>query len=224
MIVPKIYNYNGEVAKEVVQLPTIEFTRPKYIFLNDKDKDKFIKMVEKIVRSSFEYKEYIDYLKNVVGMKVCSFYSNLDKDDKSFAAISIEIHHEPLTLYYIVSIIVEKFLEEDMEMNPFLVADECLKIHFMGKVGLIPLSVTVHELVHKGKVFIPLQYLDNGFMNFYEDYKPYINDKIKEVLKEKIIMSKKFNLKENEILNKKFIYLENEGYDNIPNYIEETDK
>lgn len=218
MRIPKINRYRENGDKEFIHLKEIEFAKPKYIFFDEKAKIKFIKMIEKNVRNSLEYKDFIKYLSENVGMKFCSFFNNISKD--LGRRIKIEIHHEPFTLFDITSIILEKYIVEELPINPFKISEEIMKIHYQGKVGLIPLSITVHQLVHSGKVFIPLQYLDNGFMKFFEEYKYYINDQMKELLQTKINMSKTFNLDENNILKKKYLYIVNEGYDSTPEMLE----
>ena len=139
-----------------------------WVLLSDKDKIKFIKMVETICRSSIEYKQYIQYLKDEVDMTQCSFFQNINK--KNGAKVSIEIHHEPFTLFDIVQIVTEKHIKEDIQINPLNVAEEVMKLHYRNLVGLIPLSVTVHELVHDGKIFIPLQYLYGDYTKFIHEY------------------------------------------------------
>lgn len=220
MRIPKIDRKIEVRDKEYIHLKEVEFVKPKYIFFNEKGKIKFIKKVEKIIRSSLEYREFTSYLSSNVGMSFCSFFNNVNKD--LGRKIKIEIHHEPFTLFDIVSIVVEKYLVEELPLNPFIVAEEVMKLHYQGRVGLIPLSITVHELVHSGKIFIPIQYLDSGFMKFFEEYKYYINDQMKELLSQKIMLSKNFNLEDNNVLKRKFIYLVNEGYNSTPERLEES--
>lgn len=214
MRVPRVYRNDDNSDSTYINLGEIEFNKPSYVFFNPKERVKFVKTVEHIIRSSFEYKEFISYLRENIGMNFCSFYNNISKDD--IKKIGIEIHHEPFTLFDIVNIVVEKWLADEKPLDPIDIADEVMLLHYAGKVGLIPLSITVHELVHLGKVFIPLQALDNGFINFFEEYKTYIPEQLREILHTKINLSKSFNMANNSILNRKYIYINNEGYDNIP--------
>jgi hypothetical protein len=66
-------------------------------------------------------------------------------------------------------------------------------------------------------VFIPLQYLDEGFLAFYHEYKEEIHGTpLEEILMKKIEVSKTFNFRSNSVLQKKYIYIKNEKYDNVP--------
>ena len=214
MRIPLIEPYKNTPEEETIFLEDIYFEYPQDALIDEKTKLSFIKAVEKTVRTSIEYREYIEYLVNSVGMSVCSVFTNLNKGlSKKF---KIEIHHEPFTLYDIVEIVLQKHLCEKDIIDFFDVSEEVMRVHYMGKVGLIPLSLTVHELVHKGHVFIPLQFIHEGFMQFYNEYKPYINEQLSDILVKKIDLSKTFNNQSNVALKKKIIYLKHEKYDNLP--------
>lgn len=219
MRIPKIYKYAGNSEKETIVLPELEgLQRTEYVFFSDKDKVKFIKKLERICRSSLEYKEFISYLINNVGMEFCSFFNNVNMDLGK--RIKIEIHHEPFTLFDIASIVLEKFIATGQEINPIKISEEIMRLHYEGKVGLIPLSITAHQLVHDGKLFIPLQYLDQGFLRFFKEYKQYIpaNSPLADLLRMKIELSKTTKPDVNGVLNKKYIYINNK-YESSPTRI-----
>ena len=219
MRIPKIYKYAGNSEKETIVLPELEgLQRTEYVFFSDKDKAKFIKKLERICRSSLEYKEFISYLINNVGMEFCSFFNNVNMDLGK--RIKIEIHHEPFTLFDIASIVLEKFIATGQEINPIKISEEIMRLHYEGKVGLIPLSITAHQLVHDGKLFIPLQYLDQGFLRFFKEYKQYIpaNSPLADLLRMKIELSKTTKPDVNGVLNKKYIYINNK-YESSPTRI-----
>ena len=188
---------------------------------NPKDKDKFIKKVEMIVRSSLEYHELIDYLKYKMGMNFCSFFHKVSKDIYGKVKFRIEIHHEPFTLYDIVAIVLNDKINNSSDcdrIDIYDIADEVMENHYAGHVGLIPLSVTVHELVHSGKVFIPLQFLDSGYIQFYQKYKTSIMsmDGLSDMLKAKISLSQEYAKDPSSfvsILKKKYIYVTHDTYD-----------
>jgi hypothetical protein len=98
------------------------------------------------------------------------FYNNVSKDKAK--RVSIEIHHIPFTMYDIVATVLRKYEEEEIPIDPYAIAEEVVALHYKGMVSLVPLSTTVHELYHRGDVFIPLQYVDKGFVLFYQAYKP----------------------------------------------------
>jgi hypothetical protein len=225
---PKLRVYDTTSDMEQIHLDALDVPKPWYNLDNKKDKDKYIKTVERMVRSSMEYHALIDYLKTKMGMNFCSFFHRVSRDIYSRTKLSIEIHHEPFTLYDIVAIVLNDTLNrypDNYRPDMFDIASEVMEMHYKGYVGLIPLSKTVHELVHSGKLFIPLQFIDGGFNMFLHEYKDTIQsmDGLMEMLAAKINLSKEYEQDPDRfvsILKKKYIYVVNEGYDNIPDIIE----
>jgi DNA gyrase subunit A len=86
---------------------------------------------------------------------------------------------------------------------------------FDDKVDEISVSEDVVCVLNKKGLFIPLQYVDKGFLIFYQEYRPYLKE-YEEMLKKLIVMSKDFDLSKNTILKKHLIYLNNEGYSTTP--------
>lgn len=176
----------------------------------DKEKNKYIKRIESIVRTSMEYKDYINYLRENVDMTKCAFFNNVDSTDNR--KIKIEVHHEPLTLYNIVKIIINKHIAECIPLNDLYISDEVMNLHYMNLVGLIPLSKTVHQVVHNNSdMVVPLYLVYGDYNKFIQEYGDYIDDEIYDVLENKIDKTK--NVKEDSfnILEKQFTYLEIDG-------------
>lgn len=209
MRLPKVENYKNDQLierRKIQEIPPIE---RNIVLMSEKDKIKLIKTIERIVRSSQEYKQYIAFLRKEVDMTMCSFFTNIS--NKGSRKVSIEIHHEPFTLFDITQIVLEKWIAENKKINPILIAEEVMKLHYQNKVGLIPLSITVHELVHSGKLFIPLQNVYGDFISFFEEYEPYISNDLKDILQIKLKMSKELENLDMSILEKKYVYLEIDG-------------
>lgn len=179
--------------------------------LNERDKLKAIKKIEMIVRSSAEYKEYVKYLREYVNMNKCHFFSGITKENGR--KVSIEIHHEPFTLFDISKIVLEKWVYHDEDINLFLISEEIMKLHYQNRVGLIPLTSTVHELVHNGKIFIPIQDVyGKGFIDFIAEYDDFIDQDLRKILNDKIDISRDIIQEDNlSILDKNYVYLEIEG-------------
>lgn len=218
MRLPKIQNYTNEKDIEVVKLKDIEEVSRDIVLLSEKERVKFIKTTERIVRSSQEYKDYIYYLRKEIDMTQCSFFNNVN--NKDYRKISIEIHHEPFTLFDITQTVLNKFLLTGLPINYFKISEEVMKLHYQGRVGLVPLSSTVHQLVGEGKLFIPLQNVYGDFISFLEEYDQFIPDDTKSVLEIKLKMSKEVEKPDMSILEKKYIYLEVDGF-SLPQLIEE---
>lgn len=223
MRIPKINDYDTSADSEIRSLEALDIPRRYYNLGNLKDKTKWIKSCETLCRSSLEYKDLIEYLKVKMGMNFCSFFHNVSKEDFVKTRIRIEIHHEPFTLFDIVAIVLQKRLDETdphERIDMYDIADEVMQLHYRGHVGLIPLSATVHELVHSGNLFVPLQFIDEGFYLFFQEYKDTIKtmDGLVDTLKAKVNLSKKYKENPEEfiaILKKRYIYVANK-YDSIP--------
>jgi hypothetical protein len=225
MRIPKIYPNDlkeNNVLKETIKvnLTPINFYAPDFQD-NEKDYVKLIKKIERMVRTSYEYKNYIKYLKEEIDMNQCSFFNKLTRD-----MISIEIHHAPLTLFEIVSIVFGKHLKQSGAdgIDIFSIADEVTRIHYEGLVGLIPLSLTVHQLVHRGDIFIPVDKVYGNFQMFYDTYKKYFSEDQEKLLKSHIQATKQLD-NENyspSILNRKITYVNIDGI-TLPSYVDSNE-
>ena len=168
-----------------------------YDLFDEKDFNKYLQDIERIIRSSMEYREFINYLREYMDMNKCSFFENVTNMN-SFK-IKIHIHHHPLTLYDIVVIVYNKrsFFEESLEVE--MVAKEAMYVHYFMMVGLIPLSETVHDLVHDQLIFIPIDKVMGNweeFMDTYSDFiPPEIHEKIEKYKRSTIAFSEEENKK-----------------------------
>lgn len=196
---------------------------------NDKNIKRGIKEIEKIVRSSQEYKDYIKYLKENVEMTKCAFFNNVNSN---VSKVKIEIHHEPLTLYDIVETVLNKHIDEDNGcVNAYEVAEEVMKLHYQDEVGLIPLSITLHKLVHNSdKIKIPLHLIYGNYIKFISDYEDYVDEKVVKKLEDKIKDTKLLTMESFDAIKVNFSYLDVDGFklpeyisDEVPNEHEKTD-
>lgn len=182
------------------------------IILNtERDKEKFIKRIEKIVRGSMEYKDYIAYLKEYVDMTHCAIFNNVENAQGS--RVRIEIHHEPLTLFDIVQTVVNTHIEEGIPLNDLYLSDEVVELHYTNKVGLIPLSKSIHQIIHNSnELVIPLHLVYGNYKEFLEEYSDYVDDSILDKLERKINETK--NIKQDMLdkLNPSYVYVEVDGY------------
>lgn len=180
---------------------------------DDKDYEKFIKAIEKDVRKSIEYKRFINYLRDYMGMNECSFLKGVT--NKESFDIKIEIHHYPFTLRDIVEIVIKKRMYYREYMSVYMVSEEVTKLHYKLLVGLIPLSLTVHQLVHKGRLFIPVDKVLGRYSAFIDYYKPFCTPEQLDTI-ERI---EKYTLENADILNTTIIEQNRVSY-NIqnPNY------
>ena len=102
MRVPKVETFkNNEKISYVKYEKPVSISRLPVI-TNEKQRDKLIKQIEKYIRSSLEYKDLINYLKEYMDMNQCEFFHNVSGKTKKGM---IQIHHEPYDLYTITSIL-----------------------------------------------------------------------------------------------------------------------
>lgn len=135
---------------------------------NEKAVNSFIKNVERLVRTSNEYRNYISYLTNQQDLKTDVIMANLD-----ITKVDLEFHHYPFTLYDIVDIMLECSLGENEKVTSINLAEKVLNEHYLNRVGLARLTKTNHELAHAGSIFVPLSSVFgdvNGFILRYRDY------------------------------------------------------
>lgn len=185
--------------------------RPRFMDRSARERRKFITKVEQLVRSSDEYKEYIKYLKTHFDMSHCEVFPGIiNGNGKKY---SIEIHHEPFQLSWITDTVVRKRQDLDESLNPFMIADEIMELHYKGWVGLIPLSVTAHELVHSDRIALPLQYIYQRYDLFANEYDPWISDYVKDIIRLKAELSVKCNqIQSDIILDPLVTYVEVDGF------------
>ena len=65
---------------------------------NEREKTKIVKRMERIIRGSTEYKDYIAFLRENVGMDACAFFNNINKDTSR--SLRIEIHQSVSVLIH----------------------------------------------------------------------------------------------------------------------------
>lgn len=187
--------------------------REVYTFKTPKERVKFIKMVEATCRKSMEYKEYMRFLKHNTDLRRCSILKGLNTEHGK--RYTIEIHHEPFTLFDIVETVLNKREMLGEKIEPLSIADEVMGLHYDGKVGLIHLSSTMHQLVHDDKIFIPLQYIYQSYSDFFSEYKPYFNPIVLEKLEMKVELSLKTDNIVSDALDPCFTYINIDGF-NFP--------
>ena len=174
-----VQNNNLSNTINIVNLNDFEYINP-YDLSDDKDYKRFCKDIEKIIRNSFEYKVFIRYLKENFNMDKCAFLQVGNEEDPS---VRIELHHCPYSLYDIVNIVYRKMSNNNEFISVWSVAEQVLKLHYQLLVGLIPVSETVHQLIHSGRLFVPLNKVFGRYKLFTDIYYPYIDHEMIDSLR-----------------------------------------
>ena len=196
---------------EILGVPDYEI--PDYILTDNKQYMKYLFAIEKECRRSFEYKQFMRFLKDNCGMDRDSFLENVTIDNGA----KIEIHHSPLTLFDIVSTVVNKRTEANESLSIPMVAKEVMYQHYCMNVGLIPLAETVHELVHNQYLFIPSTKVYGNWKRFVMEYKQWMPGECIDALERIEQLTTTYEADEyQQVLSRKYIYVDASGSYNLP--------
>ena len=176
MDLPNI-KYTGDYLKYIENRSDpqecVSFRKDKYYFEDITVYNKFVKAVEREVRASQEYKIFINWVKKTLGINFCQVCSSIFESDN----VEIELHHGPLfTLYDYVSVILNKYIDNDIPITTFAIADEVIEEHFQLRVQCVMLSKTGHEAVHNGDIFLNLKQGIGNVSEFIKKYSLYLTD------------------------------------------------
>jgi putative NIF3 family GTP cyclohydrolase 1 type 2 len=145
--------------------------KDKY-FSNPGDFIKFIKDIEKLIRTSKEYSNYIRYLKETVGLRNCVIFKDIGDN-----LAPIEMHHGPIfTLYDIVEIQIAYCYKNNIPINSPRIAFYVLKDHWNNIIQVVMLCKSAHLAVHNPqmnkdlKYFIPTDMSWGDINAFIEKY------------------------------------------------------
>lgn len=183
---------------------------------SQKDRMKFVNRVKSIVRGSFEYKDYINFCRARMDLNKCIFYNNVTNATGKKGRISIELHHEPFTLHDIVDTVLQRYIDEGLEMNDLLIAEEVLELHYANEVGLVPLSKTAHQVVHNStKLIVPLNMVYGEYSKFLDKYEPYIDESLYEKLEKKVNMTEALTPESFDAIKKEFTYIAIKDFEEV---------
>lgn len=206
---------------EILMVDEPEEMEYNYGYKTSKEKRRFIDRIKRACRTSMEYKDYIAFLRDNIGMDACAFFNNINKETNR--RIRIEVHHAPLTLEDIVRTVINKYEGEGIPLNDLMIADEVMHCHYGNMVGLIPLSKTMHEVIHNSdKLVIPAYLIYGDYKKFLEEYGEYADDCIEKV-EEMIEITKELKRESYDFLEKKYTYLQVDGF-TIPSKIDMPEK
>ena len=135
-------------------------------FESEKDYKRFVSAVKRMVRSSLEYKRWLNFLRDNLNLTVSPFTLETLEETNS-----IEIHHHPITLEELIEIVVFNKLEEGKSFSTFDIAREVLELHYKMQVGVIPLTETEHAKYHEGNLLIPIEFVSGNWQAILDKYK-----------------------------------------------------
>lgn len=130
-------------------------------FLEEKTLKFYVRNIERLVRTSPEYKSWIAFVHNVIGTNFSCYHTG-----EVSGTCSIHLHHHPFTLYDYVLIA----LESTHKFDTFNIAEEVMAYHYYNYVGFIPLCSTSHEKYHSGILDVPINLVEGNWDGFVKKF------------------------------------------------------
>ncbi len=157
---------NKTNENSTLQLSDNPFNLPLEVssFDSDKESFKFIKNVEKLVRSSLEYREWVSYVTESLGHRECA----LTKENIN--ECSLEVHHHPINLFNICNAVTTDFINKNLKFTTYAIALEVIKLHFQNKVGYMVLLSDIHEKFHNGFQNLPIDSVHGNYQYLIDNY------------------------------------------------------
>lgn len=170
--------YEGGIEKTISSDDTSEVImmyKPVDYFSDIVSYTKFVKACERVVRHSDDYKAFVAWIKQVLGINFCQVSSNIVDGDAS-----IEMHHGPIfTLFDYCSIVLNDFIMRGKKISTFLVSDQVLEEHFQLRVQVVMLAKTNHEAITNRDLFLNIRQGIGNVNAFIQKYAHALDDEQK---------------------------------------------
>lgn len=141
---------------------------------DEKGRVDFIRGVERLVRHCIEMKRYRVFLSENLDMGRCSVLTGLSEED--CAAAGVELHHHPLTLFDVVELVLGQMEADGDRLTSLSVAQRVMAEHWLGRVGLVPLTKSLHEMVHAGQLHIDPRMVYGDWAGLLDSYRSGITE------------------------------------------------
>lgn len=163
-----------------------------------------LKYFTSTVRSSYEYRTIIAYMKTFMDFESCVYYKGFSMKN----GFKIELHHYPFTLFDICEAVANKHMKRNEKIRTMDVCEEVAQLHFKFQVGFVPLNATAHKLYHSGSLEIHPDLIRGFWEEFYEEYQDYLSPEAVDKYKATIEMRHLENPQIPMILRKSPVMLE----------------
>lgn len=189
MKLPNI-EYKGDISKfiEAKDNPyeAISFYKDTDYFTDEIMYNKFVKEVEKLVRTSKDYSAFVSYIKNILGINFCQVSSKIYDTDAT-----IEMHHGPIfTLYDICCVILNYYIKTGRKITTFRIANAVIEEHFAMRVQVVMMAVTNHEAIKNRDIYLNVHQGIGNVNEFIKMYADCFDDNQKYKIWSYINMSK----------------------------------
>lgn len=170
--------YEGGIAKVISSDDTPEVImmyKPTDYFADSALYTKYVKNVERVVRGSDDYKAFVNWVKNVLGVNFCQVSSAIVEGDAT-----IEMHHGPIfTLYDYAAIILNDMIMNHEKISTFRVAERVIEEHFALRVQVVMLAKTNHEAITNRDLFLNIRQGIGNVDAFIKKYAHALDDEQK---------------------------------------------
>lgn len=182
----------------------IDFRKNHHFFLVYANYTGFIKGVEKLIRTSDDYTDYVASLKNK-GLTRCQVLGNVDSNmSEKGHKVSVEMHHGPIfTLFDYCATVITSELKRGQKVTTFKIAKLVMDEHWAGNIQTVMLSSTVHAAVDSGKIFINLKQTTGNISGFIKKYGDGLTAKNIETINKYIDLSNKYKSTDNGLFELK---------------------
>ena len=182
----------------------ISFYKDKTFFMVFDNYVNYIKGIEKTIRQSDDYTNYISHLKEL-GLTRCQVLGNVDSNmSKKGHRVSVEMHHGPIfTLFDYCGAIITHMVKHDMPITTPRIAKIVMDEHWAGNVQTVMLSSSVHQALDSDKIFISLKQAHGNLNNFIKKYEDGILENQKLKINKYIEMSEQYKSTDNGIFELK---------------------
>lgn len=146
----------------------------------------FIQDIEKIIRTSREYRAFI-YMtkkKHDQAKDVFTGYDSYEYD------LTLEIHHV-IFLRDIVYVTGSKMIDELKEgecYSTFQIADQVIRDHFEGIIPIVPMLKSFHEMYHERLIEFTKKDIYGDYQKWLDKYEKYITEEKMIEFKSNLLM------------------------------------
>ena len=152
-------------------------------FENEAEYTKFIKNCEKLVRGCQEYKLWRNYITDVLQVTSCAI------TEEAMNETTVEIHHQIPSLFILIKALVNEKLEAEESFCTFDISTKAIELHFLNKIGYVPLISSMHEKLHNGFLQIPRRLVKGDYIYFIEHYSQYLEEDDLETIHSRMAMT-----------------------------------
>jgi len=138
-------------------------------FESDKEEKKFITCVERLVRSSVEYKYWKQYIIEVLGMNHCVLTHEVSDE------CTIEVHHHVPSLFTVVKGVINEQINKNNSFTSFDISSMVMELHFTNQIGYVTLLKSLHEKFHNGYLDIPMKFINGNYDSFIQRFGSFID-------------------------------------------------